>query len=143
MAGRPSRINDIVHAARERFHAAGITAVEAALDAELLARDALGWDRATWIARNIEAPPATFESRFEQLCARRLAREPVAYIRGRQEFYGREFTITRDVLIPRPETELLIDEALLLLPALGASRPLTVIDVGTGSGCLAVTLAVE
>ena len=143
MATQPNRINTFVHQARERFEEAGITPVEAALDAELLARDALGWDRATWVARNIEPAPASFASRFNELCARRLQREPVAYIRGHQEFYGREFTVTRDVLIPRPETELLIDEALLLLPALGASRQLAVIDIGTGSGCLIVTLAIE
>lgn len=143
MAAPPSRINDLAHQARQRFEAAGIPALEAALDAELLARDVLGWDRATWVARNIEAPPSAFGPRFDELCARRLAREPVAYIRGRQEFYGRDFAVSRAVLIPRPETELLIDEALLLLPALGASRALTVIDIGTGSGCLAITLALE
>lgn len=143
MTRRPSRINEFVHDARGRFEAAGITAAEAALDAELLARDALGWDRATWVTRNIEPPPAQFEARFNQSCNRRLQREPVAYIRGRQEFYGREFTVTPAVLVPRPETELIIDESLLLLPALGASRALTVIDIGTGSGCLIVTLALE
>jgi release factor glutamine methyltransferase len=95
------------------------------------------------VARNIEVPPSAFASHFDELCARRLAREPVAYIRGLQEFYGRDFAVSRDVLVPRPETELLIDEALLLLPALSASRALTVIDIGTGSGCLVVTLAIE
>lgn len=140
---RPSRINELVHQARGRFEAAGIPAVEAALDAELLARDALGWDRATWIARSPEAAPPEFAPRFAEVCARRLQREPMAYIRGRQEFYGREFSVSPAVLIPRPETELLIEEALLLLPALGISRRLAVIDVGTGSGCIAVTLALE
>jgi release factor glutamine methyltransferase len=129
--------------ARDRFEAAGIAAAEAALDAELLARDALGWDRATWVARSLEPPPQAFDARFAAMCTRRLQREPVAYIRGRQEFYGRDFIVSPAVLIPRPESELLIDEALLLLPALGASRQLTVIDIGTGSGCLAVTLAIE
>jgi release factor glutamine methyltransferase len=143
MVAGASRINDAVHRARHRFAEVGIPQVEAALDAELLARDVLGWDRATWIARNIEEPPPSFQSRFDELCNRRIRREPMAYIRGRQEFYGREFAVSPAVLIPRPETELLIDEALLLLPALGASRSLTVIDIGTGSGCLAVTLAIE
>lgn len=143
MPAQPSRISDLAHAARERFEAAGIAPMEAVLDAELLAREVLGWDRATWAARNIEPPPASFESRFSELCARRMAREPVAYIRGRQEFYGREFAVSRDVLIPRPESELLVEEALLLLPALAASRQLTVVDIGTGSGCLVVTLALE
>ena len=136
-------IRDAVAVARAQFEAAGIAPVEAALDAELLARDTLAWDRATWVARNGESPPASFESRFAALCARRLQREPVAYIRGRQEFFGRDFEVSPAVLIPRPESELLIDEALLLLPALGASRRLTVIDIGTGSGCLIVTLAIE
>jgi release factor glutamine methyltransferase len=121
----------------------GIDYVEAALDAELLARDLLGWDRATWIARQHEDTPAAFAGQFAELVARRQQREPVAYIRGRQEFYGREFAVTPAVLIPRPETEALIEESLLLLPALGFSRPLTVIDVGTGSGCIVVTLASE
>jgi release factor glutamine methyltransferase len=136
-------IRDAVVRAREQFEAAGLVAAEAGLDAELLARDVLQWDRATWVARQTEAPPVWFDNRFSEFVARRLRREPVAYIRGRQEFYGREFVISPAVLIPRPETELVVDEALLLLPALGASRSLTVIDIGTGSGCLAATLALE
>lgn len=136
-------LREVVGRAREQFEAAGIVSAEAALDAELLARDVLQWDRATWIARQMEPLPDWFESRFAEFVARRLRREPIAYIRGRQEFYGREFLISPAVLIPRPETEILIDEALLLLPALGASRALTVIDIGTGSGCLAVTLSLE
>jgi release factor glutamine methyltransferase len=131
-----------VQAAHE-LEAAGIPAPEAALDAELLARDVLGCDRPAWIARQHEPPPAYFQAPFAVAIARRARREPVAYIRGRQEFYGREFLVSPAVLIPRPETELVVEEALLLLPALGFSRELKVIDVGTGSGCLAVTLAVE
>jgi release factor glutamine methyltransferase len=136
-------IREAVAVARAQFEAAGITGVEAALDAELLARDTLEWDRATWVARNAESAPPSFAARFAALCARRLQREPMAYIRGRQEFYGRDFEVSPAVLIPRPESELLIEEALLLMPALAASRQLTVIDIGTGSGCLVVTLAIE
>jgi release factor glutamine methyltransferase len=73
------------------------------------------------------------------LIARRLAHEPVAYLTGEREFYGRTFQVTPDVLIPRPETELLVDEALKHLPD---RRPL-IVDVGTGSGCVAVTLSLE
>ena len=64
--------------------------------------------------------------------------KPTQYITHRQEFFGREFRVTRDVLIPRPETELLVETVLRLRPELG-----TVVDVGTGSGCVAITLALE
>jgi release factor glutamine methyltransferase len=77
---------------------------------------------------------------FERLCARRLRGEPAAYILGRKEFYGRTFLVNAATLIPRPETELLIDEA---LKALKNSPPGFFADFGTGSGCLAVTLALE
>jgi release factor glutamine methyltransferase len=136
-------LREAVANARERLERAGIPAPEAALDAELLARDVLGCDRAMWIVRQHEPPPQYFEAPYALAIARRARREPVGYIRGRHEFYGREFVVSSAVLIPRPETELLIDEALLLLPALGFSRQLRVIDIGTGSGCLAVTLALE
>jgi release factor glutamine methyltransferase len=132
-----------VAAARSNLERAGIASPEAALDAELLARHVLGWERATWVMRQHEEASPEFDDAFSDLVARRVRREPIAYIRERQEFFGREFLVTPAVLIPRPETELLIDEALLLLPALGFSRSLTVIDIGTGSGCLAVTLALE
>jgi release factor glutamine methyltransferase len=134
---------ELVTRARQRLEAAGIPAREAALDADLLARETLACDRASWLARQLDPVPAGFESSFESLVARRAVREPVAYIRGTQEFYGRDFRVSSAVLIPRPETELLIDEALLLLPALAYSRRLTVIDIGTGSGCVAITLALE
>jgi release factor glutamine methyltransferase len=136
-------IRDLVRHAQQILEQAGIPTSEAALDAELLARDTLGWDRAAWVARQHDDPPLTFQSSYDTLIERRRRREPVAYIRGHQEFYGRSFIVSPEVLIPRPETELLIDEALLLLPALGFSRPVTVVDVGTGSGCIVVTLARE
>ena len=136
-------LRELVTQARQRLEAAGIPPPEAALDAELLARHALAWDRATWVARQREEPPPSFEPEYAALVERRRRREPIAHIRGQQEFYGREFRVSPAALIPRPETELLVEEALLLLPALGFSRALTVIDIGTGSGCLAITLALE
>jgi release factor glutamine methyltransferase len=146
------RLRDLVDGARRRLEAAGIAPAEAALDAELLARDVLGWDRATWLARRddpessvdleVRATPGqgAFAAGFEPLVARRLAREPMAYIRGTQEFYGREFLVGPGVLIPRPETELVIDAA---RPALAGRPSPRVADIGTGSGCLAITLALE
>jgi release factor glutamine methyltransferase len=136
-------VREIAREARQRLERAGIPAPEAALDAELLARDLLGCDRAGWIARQHEPAPAHFEAPYAVAIARRAHREPVAYIRGRQEFYGRDFVVSPAVLIPRPETELVVEEALLLLRALGFSRELRLIEVGTGSGCVVVTLALE
>ena len=76
---------------------------------------------------------------FDALVARRAAREPVAYIIGHREFWGLEFEVTPDVLIPRPETELIVEEALARLPQRDPVRQ--IVDVGTGSGCIAVALA--
>jgi release factor glutamine methyltransferase len=85
-----------------------------------------------------------FAEAFDELIRRRASREPVAYITGVREFYGREFHVTPAVLIPRPETELVVEEALSALPSTRrASGGLFIVDVGTGSGCLAVTMALE
>jgi release factor glutamine methyltransferase len=75
-------------------------------------------------------------SSYQSLVHRRVSNYPLPYLTGRAEFYGLEFEVTPDVLIPRPETETLVDLAL-------ARRPATVVDVGTGSGCIAVALAVH
>ena len=126
--------------ARARLIDAGLQPVTAALDADLLARHAAGWDLATWLARRAEPGTDAFHEAYQPLVDRRLTREPVAYIRGVQEFWGREYHVTPDVLIPRPETELLIERALVFL---AAKSDATVVDIGTGSGCIAITLALE
>lgn len=131
---------ELVTAGRAQLARAGISSGTAALDADLLARHAVGWDHATWLSRRHEQAPPTFERRFADLIARRTTREPVAYVRGVQEFWGRVFHVTPAVLIPRPETELVVDAALPLIGARPGSR---VVDVGTGSGCIAITLALE
>jgi release factor glutamine methyltransferase len=127
--------------ARDRLVRAGISPEDAALDAEVLARHVLECDRATLLTRARDPLPSAFVRLYDELVQRRIAREPIAYIVGHREFWGLEFEVTPDVLIPRPETELVIEEALLAFP----HRPLvhSVIDVGTGSGCLAVILAIE
>ncbi len=126
--------------ARARLIEAGLQPSTAALDADLLARHAVGWDLATWLARRTEPAGEAFHETYEPLVERRLTREPVAYIRGVQEFWGREYRVTPDVLIPRPETELLIEQAAVFLTA---HPHAVVVDIGTGSGCIAITLALE
>ena len=125
-------------AATGRLEAAGLNHDEAVRSAIVLARFALGWTSADWVARSRDTAGDDFWSRFDRLVERRATHEPVAYITGEKEFYGRPFRVTRDVLIPRPETELVVDLALALPDA-----PARIVDVGTGSGCLAVTLALE
>jgi release factor glutamine methyltransferase len=127
--------------ARERFARAGIPAIEAALDARLLAQFVLGWDSATFFTVTREADPGTFGSRYDELVCRREKREPLAYITGSREFWGLSFEVSPAVLIPRPETESLIEAAIEQLP--NRNAPLRVADVCTGSGCVAVALARE
>jgi release factor glutamine methyltransferase len=126
--------------ARERLRAAGIGVTSAGLDAEVLARHVLGWDRAAWITRADGPASPAFLDAYGSVIARRVAREPVAYIVGRREFYGRDFAVSPAVLVPRPETELIIEWVLRTVPETPAPR---VVDVGTGSGAMAVTLAAE
>ena len=131
-----------VAAARERLRTVGIANGEAGLDARLLAQHALGWDRARLLAEGHNAePPVDFAAVYERLVARRTAREPIAYIIGEQEFRGLSFEVSPAVLIPRPETELLVDALLDLFGRSG--RPLRVADVCTGSGCVAIAVASE
>jgi release factor glutamine methyltransferase len=134
-------LNERLMEARETFAKAGIRPDEAALDAEVLARNVLGWDRAAVLTHGADPAPPDFDARYHPLVARRAAREPVAYIVGHREFWGLEFEVTTDVLIPRPETEALVEEAITW--ARGHASCRRIIDVGTGSGCVAIALALE
>ena len=108
-------------------------------EAMLLLGAVVGWSEAQVLARDGAEVPRQAAAAFEALLARRLRGEPVAYLLGRREFWGRDFAVDSRVLVPRPETEHLLEVALALaLPP--APR---VLDLGTGSGCLAVTLALE
>ncbi len=128
------KLADWLPSARARLARAGIES--ASLEARVLAAHAFGVEQAAIVAHpEWEAPPL-----LERHLERRLSREPLAYILGWREFYGRRFVVSPDVLIPRQESETLIDAALGLLPSDG---PASVWDLGTGSGCLGVTIKLE
>jgi release factor glutamine methyltransferase len=130
----------LVRAAAAHLRAAGFPPEDADRDAGVLARGLLGWSLADWLVRRDGPIPPDTASAYEALIARRATHVPVAYLLGTREFYGRPFRVEPGVLIPRPETELLVEVALEWLDATGTT---TVADVGTGSGCVAVTLALE
>ena len=127
----------LVQRTARRFEAAGIG--DARLEADLIWTTALGLDRAALYAA-FRVPPSEEEmGRAEALCARRLNREPVAYLMGTREFYGLPIAVGPGVLIPRPETETVVEETLRLVE--GEASPVLA-DVGCGSGAIAVALAV-
>lgn len=125
--------------ARETLRRAGIP--EADLDARVLAEFVLDWDDAEFLSRRDETAGAEFLAAYDRLVARRSGREPLAYITGRKAFWHQTLEVSPAVLIPRPETELIVEAALARCP--DHEVPLSIADVGTGSGCLAVALAVE
>jgi release factor glutamine methyltransferase len=141
---RPSclTIAELVARARGRLRAGGVPPDEAPGDAEVLARHALGWDLTRYAIERGSPPPADVAARYDALIDRRLTREPVSQIVGHREFWGLDFEVTRDVLTPRPETELVVQAALDHWPS-GPDDPPIVVDIGTGSGCIAIALATE
>lgn len=142
-------VASVVDAAVTHLCDAGFSREEARRDAVVLARGILKWSLADWLARSNGEAPATFQPALASLVDRRGQHEPVAYLLGEKEFYGRPFRVTPGTLIPRPETEGLVDAALSWLAranghrAEGALRPTRIIDVGTGTGCVAITIALE
>jgi len=147
-------IGDCVVDATARLREAG--SETARLDAELLLGWAIGADRTTVVAHRDGPVGADALAKFEEAVRRRAAGEPVAYIRGIKEFHGLAFAVDPRGLIPRPETETLVDAAVAEVMARLARRPgeagagpgrggdpVRVADVGTGSGAIAVTVAVE
>ena len=123
---------------RDRLEAADV--VDAGLEAEVLLRYVLGIDRAEYFA-SLERPVALPEQDLaDTLAERRIAGEPLAYILGCREFYGHEFGVGPGVLVPRQETELLVDAVLEFVSTSSLRRPL-IVDVGTGSGAIAIAVA--
>ncbi len=124
----------------QRLNEAGCD--NARLDAQVLLAHVLGQER-SWLFAHHDHPLSQANAEeFTDLVARRACREPVAYLTGRKEFYGMDFVVDQRVLIPRPETELLVDLALGQIRD-RANRRVVVADVGTGSGAIAVTIAVH
>jgi release factor glutamine methyltransferase len=145
LGGREELVTKSIHqhvaSARGRFREAGLSSQGAELDARLLAQFVLGWSAERLITCGHDPVPPDFAGKYDALVERRLGREPYAYIVGQQEFWGLPFEVSPAVLIPRHETELIVEVALELFPEPG--RSLKAADLGTGSGCLAVALATE
>jgi release factor glutamine methyltransferase len=130
-----------VAAARQRLRDAGISQIESDLDARLLAQHVLGWTTERFLTDAHAAEPEGFTPHYQHLVARRATREPLAYIVGRREFWGLELEVSPDVLIPRPATELIVEAMLELFR--DRAVPLSIADICTGCGCVAVALAHE
>lgn len=131
------QLKDLLASSVQKLASVGIDNPQ--LEAELLAAGVLKTTRTDVISRL----SSEFEqvSQFNAVLARRLKREPIQYIFGEASFYGLTLNVTKDVLIPRPETELLVEEALRMLDKIPLSREAVVVDVGTGSGAIAIALA--
>lgn len=127
-------------AAATRFSADGHLRATATRDAELLLLHTLQIPRVTLLAHPDDELTQDQQVLYEKNIARRLHYEPIQYITGQQEFYGLLLNVTPAVLIPRPETEHLVEAVLKLLPA---NKPLKIADVGTGSGAISIALAVN
>lgn len=113
------------------------------LDAEVLLRHALEMEKERLYANTEALMSAGQEAKFRQLVLRRARREPVAYITGHKEFWSLDFVVSPGVLIPRPETELLVEIALQYIGKLAGRLPVKILDLGTGSGAISVCLAKE
>jgi release factor glutamine methyltransferase len=130
------RVEEALRAGSSRLEDAEVP--DASWSAESLLRFVLGWDRAQLLASPDQTLPEDQEIRFRALLEERARRRPLQHLLGMQAFWHHEFQVSPDVLIPRPETEILVEAALARLE--GVPSPL-VADVGTGSGCIALSLA--
>jgi len=141
LARETATVASLLHDATARIGATlGLDTREARLEARVLAAFAWSVAPAWLISHDTDRPAQAQITQFNDLVARRLSGQPVAYLTGTREFYGRGFQVSPVVLIPRPDTELLVEQALLHIPA---DQSVAVLDLGTGSGCIAITLALE
>ena len=139
----PMQVKDLFRQTVQRLEAAGIA--DAELEATLLLAHQLGVDKVTVYLSEQDTLSSPKLELFEDLLNRRLKREPLAYILGSKEFWSLEFEVSKDVLIPRPETEFLVETVLQVLKNETGSPAgnFTVLDLGTGSGVIAIVLARE
>ena len=128
----------LLAARKQLIHSLALEIDVAALEAHVLLGHVLSKPRAYLLAYPEVALTDSALTQFAALLTRRLQGEPIAYLIGQREFYGLVFGVTPDVLIPRPETELLVELALERIPRY---RPVRILDLGTGSGAIAITLA--
>ncbi len=133
------KISEWLRQANKKLDEAGIGT--ARLDSIVLLEDATSKDRSYLLANSEKIVPGSIYAKLEKQIQRRIKHEPLAYIRAKTEFYGREFFINKDVLEPRPESETMIKLLKLLIKFEG--KELTIVDIGTGSGALAVTAKLE
>lgn len=131
-------IKDILQLATQRLTAISTTP---RLDAELLLCHICSISREQLICSLNEVLPESLNTSYQTLLQRRLQHEPIAYIIGCKEFWGLQFSVNSAVLIPRPETEILVERALEILSEL--PDPLEILDLGTGSGCIAIAIGSE
>lgn len=137
-----AKLQNLAACASNRLQQAShLEPAEARIEVRVLLCHALGNINHAWlIAHGNEPVTDTLRQTFEALLARRIAGEPIAHILGLREFYGREFQVTPATLIPRPDTEILIETALEKIPA---NQPCRILDLGTGTGAIGITLALE
>ncbi|MDP7112777.1 MAG: HemK/PrmC family methyltransferase, partial [Myxococcota bacterium] len=138
--GQPRTVLEILRAAADYLGGRGVDTPR--LDAELLAAEVLGLSRLDLYVQFDRPMELAERDRLRELIRRRGAREPVALILGNKEFRSREFQVQPGVLIPRPDTELLAERAIAVVADRGSDAPL-VVDLGTGTGILAITVALE
>lgn len=136
----PPTLDALLLELRGRLQAAGCE--EPGLEARMLLGAATGLDTSALIARGLDAPSASQRERADALCRRREAGEPIAHILGRRAFWTLDLGVSANCLIPRPETELLVERALTAIDACNRTHP-RVLDLGTGSGAIILALKAE
>jgi release factor glutamine methyltransferase len=133
-------VSSLIQLITARLVAVGIE--DAGIDARLLLQSAFEWSAAQQLGQLLDPPPANHLDHLESMVVRRESREPLQYITGKAEFYRRNFTVNESVLIPRPETEQLVDQVQAFVEERGIENP-RIADICTGSGAIAVSLAME